>query len=387
LFDLLDEDGSKQLSPIELRRGWEKPWLAQTLSRQIIEHPSEWGLEKSKWEALDEYMKESDESAVVSAIRFLVVWEEDKKRIEKLQFWKEVKGQHGFPEDIKVWHIHPLGLVENFINSRCLICKDCGATITLTEEFLKHADVAPHASQAFIDALVKCSAELFSKYGVNTCNQVTHLLAQAKVETKKFTAFRESLYYSRAKYGNGGLYPVGAVKRLYNMAPTTIDNGFSRKGINFTSLHDKYVWCDTHLIENDAGYAEHCYGSNLHPGKNYRGRGLLHLTHFDHYEKAAQATGFPVDSQPELVESDMRVIIETGLWFWNWKSLPTIGKIQDIANNPGNPANAGNAGVRLITKLVTGSETQALAERQLYKRQISPIFNEMFNGCADVTDV
>jgi hypothetical protein len=42
------------------------------------------------------------------------VWEEDKKRIEKLQFWKEVKGQHGFPEDIKVWHIHPLGLVENF---------------------------------------------------------------------------------------------------------------------------------------------------------------------------------------------------------------------------------------------------------------------------------
>jgi hypothetical protein len=42
------------------------------------------------------------------------VWEEEKKRIEKLQFWNDLKGQHGFPEDLKVWHIHPLGLVENF---------------------------------------------------------------------------------------------------------------------------------------------------------------------------------------------------------------------------------------------------------------------------------
>jgi GH24 family phage-related lysozyme (muramidase) len=43
------------------------------------------------------------------------IWKEERKRIEKLRFWDEVKGKHGFPQDIKVWHVHPLALVENFI--------------------------------------------------------------------------------------------------------------------------------------------------------------------------------------------------------------------------------------------------------------------------------
>jgi GH24 family phage-related lysozyme (muramidase) len=43
------------------------------------------------------------------------IWKEERKRIEKLRFWDEVKGKHGFPQDIKVWHVHPLAWVENFI--------------------------------------------------------------------------------------------------------------------------------------------------------------------------------------------------------------------------------------------------------------------------------
>jgi muramidase (phage lysozyme) len=42
------------------------------------------------------------------------MWEEEKKRIEKLRWWDEVAGKHGFPADIKVWHVHPLAWVENF---------------------------------------------------------------------------------------------------------------------------------------------------------------------------------------------------------------------------------------------------------------------------------
>jgi predicted chitinase len=183
LFDLLDEDGSKQLSPIELRRGWEKPWLAQTLSRQIIEHPSEWGLEKSKWEALDEHMKESDESAVVSAIRFLDVWEEDKKRIEKLQFWKEVKGQHGFPEDIKVWHIHPLGLVENFAKSGCGCKKEF--TVELFQQF------APNAQIDKIREYLPEFIRMFERYGITSCLGKAHLLAQLLHESGELQFTKE----------------------------------------------------------------------------------------------------------------------------------------------------------------------------------------------------
>jgi hypothetical protein len=45
------------------------------------------------------------------------MWEEEKKRIEKLRWWDEVAGKHGFPTDIKVWHVHPLAWVENFGNT------------------------------------------------------------------------------------------------------------------------------------------------------------------------------------------------------------------------------------------------------------------------------
>jgi predicted chitinase len=164
------------------------------------------------------------------------------------------------------------------------------------------------------------------------------------------------------------------------MVPSAINAGLTRKGLTFSSNHAKMVWIDTHLIENDAGYGEHSFGSNLHPGKDYRGRGLIHLTHYSHYKPCADATGYPIDSQPELLETDAKVIIESGLWFWKWKQN---GAIQRIADDP---AQTGNASVREITYLVTGSYSQGLADRQQYKREISPIFNQMFGGCADETD-
>jgi predicted chitinase len=279
-----------------------------------------------------------------------------------------VKGQHGFPEDIKVWHIHPLGLVENFAGIRDLICKDCGATITLTEEFLKHADVAPHASQAFIDELIKCSVEIFKKYGVDTCRQIKHLLAQAKHETtdprtgRSFTAFRERLVYSSAE-------------RAYRLSTTAIDSGFARKGITFSSHQDKITWIQNNIVNNDRAYGEHLYGRNELLGKDFRGRGLLHLTHYDTYVRCARAIGQPIDTQPELVESNPRVIIETGLWFWNDRNIAAI------ANNR---ANDGNAGVRNVTRPIN-SALDGLVERQQYKREISTVFDQIFlvnhTGC------
>jgi predicted chitinase len=266
-----------------------------------------------------------------------------------------VKGQHGFPEDIKVWHVHPLGLVENFYTQESgdLICKDCGATITLTEEFLKHADVAPKASQAFIDELIKCSTEIFEKYGVNTCRQIKHLLAQAKHETLGFTAFREPLRYTTRRY---------TATSLYNERISTIEQGFIRKGISFSSHTDKIAWVEAHLMNNDAGYGEHCYGTSAQPGKDFRGRGMIHLTHYETYHKCAQAIGQPIDSQPELVETDPRIIIETALWFW---------KNNNIAAIANNHANDGDAGVANVTRPIN-SGLKGLADRRGSKGKFRP---------------
>ncbi|MGN7982149.1 glycoside hydrolase family 19 protein [Burkholderia sp. 22313] len=327
------------------------PWLMQAASRLIVKHESEWA-NPSKWRQLISELEKRTGPQPQH--------EEEQKRIEKLAWWDEVKvGAMGFP-GADVYHLNPISFAANFLGAN-LICRRCGGIITLTVDFLKK--IAPGADVNFVSELIRASVELFPKYGVNSCRQVKHLLAQAKHETQRFSAFRESLNYQ--SYTG---------ERLYGMAPTVIDNGFARKKISFSSRKEKIAWIQNHLIANDAAYGEHCFGTSEQPGKDFRGRGLLHLTHYGTYKDCAQAIGYPIDSQPELVENDPKVIIETGLWFWSGKG---IGAIAD------NPATIGDEGVSKVTRLINPGY-KGLSERQQFKREISIIFDRDFlSGCTD----
>jgi predicted chitinase len=252
-------------------------------------------------------------------------------------------------------------VVGNFGNIATLVCKKCSATITLTKEFLNR--IAPDANNAFIDELIKCSVELFPKYGINTCRQIKHILAQAKHETKLFRAFREGLNYTRVTY---------TAETLYALSPTAINNGFIRKGITFPNHTAKIQWIDQHLLGNDSALGEHSYGTSEQPGKDFRGRGLLHLTHYETYKKCAKETGYPINSQPELVENNPRVIVETGLWFWKDRNIAAI------ADDPGT---FGDEGVRKVTRPIN-SGLDGIARRQQYFREITTLFNQIFHsGC------
>jgi muramidase (phage lysozyme) len=95
-----------------------QPWVSKPApsSRQIIEHKSEWGLGMNFWDEVGSLIQAAanrpGHQGVLDTVK---IWKEERKRIEKLRFWDEVKGKHGFPQDIKVWHVHPLGWVENFV--------------------------------------------------------------------------------------------------------------------------------------------------------------------------------------------------------------------------------------------------------------------------------
>ncbi|MDN8010198.1 glycoside hydrolase family 19 protein [Burkholderia multivorans] len=327
------------------------PWLMQASSRLIVKHESEWA-NPSKWKQLIVELEKQTGPKPQH--------EEELRRIEKLAWWACVKDNVAdFPEPA-VFHLNPISLVANF-SGRSLVCARCGAVITLTREFL--GKIAPNARKEFIEAMISASVDLFPRYGVNTCHQVKHLLAQGKHETKSFSEFRESLYY---KSYTG--------KSLYEMAPTVIDGGFSRKNMTFSTMDEKIAWIQKNLIENDAAYGEHCFGVDDQPGKDYRGRGLLHLTHYETYRRCAQEIGYPIDSQPELVESSPRVIIETGLWFW-W--VNGIGSIAD------DPKTLGDPGVKTVTRRINRGY-KGLLERQQFKREISAVFNKEFlSGCLD----
>ncbi|CAN0626531.1 putative chitinase [Burkholderia multivorans] len=323
----------------------------QAASRLIVKHESEWA-NPAKWKPLIAELEKQTGPKPQH--------EEEQKRIERLAWWDEVKaGVSGFPGP-DVHHVNPIAIAANF-TSKNLFCNKCGAAITLTAEFLKK--IAPGANADFLEEMIRASVDLFAEYGVNSCRQVKHILAQAKHETQQFTKFRESLNY--ASYTG---------ERLYRMAPTAIDDGFSRKNMSFSARNEKIEWIQNNLIANDVAYGEHCFGANERPGKDFRGRGLLHLTHYETYKRCAQAIGNPIDSRPELVEDNPRVIIETGLWFWRDRG---IGSIAD------NPAAIGDEGVKKVTRPINPGY-KGLFERQRFKREISAIFNQDFlSGCTD----
>jgi hypothetical protein len=96
-------DGSRAAD--ELCDAANDPWRAWQMSRLIIKHESEWA-NPAKWQQL---IQEIERQTGVKPQH-----EAEKKRIEKLVWWDEVKqGVADLPES-DVFHIHPIGLVGNF---------------------------------------------------------------------------------------------------------------------------------------------------------------------------------------------------------------------------------------------------------------------------------
>ncbi|WP_144137652.1 SH3 domain-containing protein [Paraburkholderia sp. BCC1884] len=109
LEDAIDsaEQRDGKITAHELQLSLGKPWLADRIDHLIVRYESEWGGEMSKWDALDSHMHAG-----------LPVWQAEKTRIDALRFWNGVASVTGFPASSVVYHLHPMGLVGNFISGR-----------------------------------------------------------------------------------------------------------------------------------------------------------------------------------------------------------------------------------------------------------------------------
>lgn len=358
LYDIIDRNRDGKMTAQELQAAIGLPAHAQLLSQLIIHYESEWRYEPHKWDALDEVLGHGGSTPILN-------WLAEKERIKEISWWSEVAPRVALPAHGQLYHFHPISLLNRFgvPGSGRLICNNCGEIINLTRGFLEEVCGAS-VSPGFIDAMVDASGNMFKKYGVDSCDQITHLLAQAKKETGGFMKFRESLNYSRRTY---------TADKLYRLSPTVINAGFFRKGLSFVSEEEKLKWIEENLLGNDVAYGVHCYGSAEQPGKDFRGRGLIHLTHYETYKKCAKETGLAIDVNPELLESDYAVAIESALWFW---------KSRDIASIVDRAYVSEDSAVTAVTRPIN-SGLAGLADRKQYKRDITPIFTQHFNsGCA-----
>lgn len=324
--------------------------LRSDLFKMIAGHPSEWHqiTQKNIKNRLDEKNADNTDEVYKKANQFEI------DRFLKCEFVSQV---NGLPQ--KLWHLNSILSVGNMSECRnkILTCRTCNKEITITADFMEQ--IAPGVIGDFYQTFVSHVNELFNKYEINTCLQVTHILAQAKIETKRFRAFQELLNYTRASY---------TAEKLYRLSPTIINNGFKRKGMESYTRAAKLEYIDNYLIQNDAAYAEHCYGNPDYPGRDYRGRGLLHLTHFKGYSDFKAHSGIDVLDNPKLVSTDIRVAIHSGAWFWRKNNLGSLS------------IDGSSEVVRRITRIINPALHQ-LAERQQAKVDITNIFNEVYEGC------
>ncbi len=355
LYEIIGSNPDGTLTATELKAALERPAHAQAISQMILYKESEWFQQPKIWDALDELLGHSGSTPHLN-------WLAEKQRIAQMGWWREVAEKVGLPSWGSAYHFHPIGMLGHFANTvnGMLSCKICGTTLELSKGFLSEI-CGSEVNPLFISVMVEASKNLFKKYGLDSCEQITHLLAQAKKETGGFLHFRESLNYSRRTY---------TAAKLYRLSPTVINAGFSRKGLSFASDEEKLNWIDEYLIGNDAAYGLHCYGNAEQPGKDFRGRGLIHLTHYETYKKCARDTGLPIDSNPELLEKDFAVAIETALWFW---------KVRRIAAIAEDPSLNGDVGVAAVTRPINIG-LAGLPDRQKYKREITKVFNAHFDS-------
>lgn len=103
LISMIDADGDGNVTSEEIKAAVQKPAVAKKLRRLACLHPTEWAgdveglsrLSGSPWFFSDEIIKAT------------------RDYIKKLGFWSDASSA-GLPSKDKVWHLHPIGLIEQW---------------------------------------------------------------------------------------------------------------------------------------------------------------------------------------------------------------------------------------------------------------------------------
>ena len=143
--------------------------------------------------------------------------------------------------------------------------------------------------------------------GIDTRERVNMFLAQCGHESSGFSIFTENLNYS-AKGLRGVFskyFPDDATAISYERKPEKIAN---------------------RVYANRMGNGPESSGD----GWKYRGRGIIMITGKDNYTSFSKDAGIDAVNNPDLLSSDLTVIIKSAIWFWNKNNLNKFADAKDI---------------------------------------------------------
>jgi len=282
----------------DLKLAMQVPWLAQALSRLIVRYESEWGGGMGKWDAMDPLMGSQP---------LKDRWKAEKQRIQKLQWWDQVKSVTGFPADPKVWHFHPVGLVGNFlVSSGFDIEKFIAIYKTKHVAYFRWYDDHQHAminapalnqqSENNLRTLLNWINDLYIKNNSEfSIKYIAYMLATARVESYSF--------WTNPPIFFGPVTEHRPANDIWNAAHTHVVvegcNSLYRNRLGNTAPEDGYT---------------------------YRGRGLTQITGKTNYENFSPVVGQDLVSNPDaaLTWPNAAKIMVTGMLrgMFSGRSLP-----------------------------------------------------------------
>lgn len=304
-------DGSRAAD--ELCAAAEDPWTALRMSRLIIKHESEWA-NPDKWKQLiAEIEKQTGPRAQHKA---------EQERIEKLVWWDEVKVSVVDLPTSDVFHIHPIGLVGNFVCAPPLI----------TLEMLLAVD--PSNSREYYEGILPHINKYAKIYEVNRPRRIGHFLAQAAHESH-FRNSEEGLNYAPQNMRK----TFGCKGGKSNYITTLDDCAHGR-------LRDKLWSQELFYTHNPEHLANYVYANRMGNGDEssgdgfkYRGRGIIQVTGKDGYQSFQNEHNrrSPEDSRdfiatPELVSSNVEYSVESAFVFWMRNNLNSVADTGTVVN-------------------------------------------------------
>ncbi len=247
LYDIIDRDHDGKMTAEELQAAISLPAHAQSLSQLIIHYESEWHYKPQKWDALDKVLGHSGSTPHLN-------WLAEKERIKQMSWWDEVATKVGLPAHGQVYHFHPVGLVGRFAKLGELINVD---------DFLKQYEQAHTLFSPGTRALSQGSKENLKKIiiAINMHYESSALKTNLyEVSYMLATVRHEAYYFPRGEY--------------FSDRPEVGDLSYFNRYDPVRASTEK-----RRLTAKENGNTQEG------DGYRYRGRGCVHLTWKNNYQK------------------------------------------------------------------------------------------------------
>lgn len=166
-------------------------------------------------------------------------------------------------------------------------------------------------AKTMVDALNK---EL-PRWNITTPRRIRYFLTHCFAETLGFTKLQESLFYTTAA-------------RIVAVWPSRFNLSGTSGKLNANNYLRNSVKLANEVYANRYGNGNASSGD----GAKYLGRGFMHLTFKDNYNRASQSIygDDRLVQHPELVSSDLSVAVATACWFWKTNGLNELADADEF---------------------------------------------------------